>query len=154
VAVQGEPLLTAGEKAGAYVRMAGVREMHPTAHISYVMYHTSIDRLGPQVGERFMVALVRGMRDYVNAFEYGVDQQAVIDILVRETFLKDAEVYRQTGYAWVNPNATVSLESLQGDADLFYELGVASAPIDLSGVVDDRYRQFAVQYLGEYQPPR
>jgi NitT/TauT family transport system substrate-binding protein len=154
VAVQGEPLLTAGEKAGAYVRMAGVREMHPTAHISYLMYHTSIDRLGPQVGERFMVALVRGMRDYVNAFEYGVDQQAIIDILVRETFLKDPEVYRQTGYAWVNPNAMVSLESLQGDADMFYELGVAAAPIDLSGVLDDHYRQLALQYLGEYQPPR
>jgi hypothetical protein len=31
---------------------------------------------------------------------------------------------------------------------------VAAAPIDLSGVVDDRYRQFAIQYLGEYRPPR
>jgi NitT/TauT family transport system substrate-binding protein len=154
VAVQSEPLLTAGESLGAYTRWAAVREMHPAAHLSYLMYHTSIDSLGPQVGERFMVALVRGARDYVNAMEYGVDQDAIIEILTKETFLKDPDVYRRTGYSWVNPNGTVSLESLQADADLFHELGVARERIDLSGAQDDRYRQFAVRYLGEYQPPR
>lgn len=154
VAVQSEPLLTAGEAQGVYTRMAAVREMHPAAHLSYLLYHTSIDGLGPQVGERFMVALVRGARDYVNAMEYGIDQDLVIDILTKETFQKDPEVYRRTGYSWVNPNGTVAIESLQADADLFYELGVARERVNLSGMLDDRYRQFAVRYLGEYRPPR
>ena len=39
-------------------------------------------------------------------------------------------------------------------AGMFRELGVLNTAIDLSGAIDDRYRQFAVRYLGEYRPPR
>jgi hypothetical protein len=31
---------------------------------------------------------------------------------------------------------------------------VAQQPIDLSPAFEDKYRRFAVEYLGEYQPPR
>jgi len=33
-------------------------------------------------------------------------------------------------------------------------LGLYANPIDLSQAFNDSYRQFAVQYLGEYRPPR
>src|SRR5262249_38353097 len=113
-----------------------------------------IDQLGPMVGERFMVAFLRGVRDYINAFEYGVEQDAIIDILTQYTTIKDPSVFRQMKYSWIGPNGVVRRAQLDADAALFYDLGLVDAPIDLSTVFDDRYRQFAVGYRGEYRPPR
>jgi hypothetical protein len=39
------------------------------------------------------------------------------------------------------------------DAELLRDLGLMPA-VDLGPMFDDRYRQFAVQYLGEYRPPQ
>lgn len=153
-AVQYEPLLTAGLTRDIHVRMAGYQEMSPAGHSSFLIFHRSVDRLGPQVGERFMVAFLRGLRDYVNAMEYGVDQDAVIQVMINQTTQKDPAVYRQTRYNYADPNGDIDPASIQADADLVRDLGLAKEPIDLNGMFDDKYRKFAVQYLGEYQPPR
>jgi len=154
VGVQTEPLLHAGTVRGVHQIMATQEEMNPTTEVLYVTYWSGIERLGPQVGERFMVAYLKAVRDQLNAFEYGIDQDAIIDILVRETAINDPAIYKQIKYTWVDPNGALSRESLQADADLLYELGVAQQPIDLSPAFEDKYRRFAVEYLGEYQPPR
>jgi NitT/TauT family transport system substrate-binding protein len=152
--LQTEPLLSAGVVRGVHHLMVSQEEMDPNTEPVYVLFWTGIDRLGPQVGERFLVAMLRAVRDYVNAFEYGIDLDGVIAILTRETFIRDPAVYRQIKYGWVDPDGVTSPASLQADADLFHELGMTSTPIDLSAAFDDRYRRFAVQYLGEYRPPR
>jgi len=153
VGYQTEPLLSAGERAGVHVLLAGLEDMDPAAQELYVMYWTGIDRLGPQVGERFMVALLRAARAYLNAFEYGVEQDAIIGVLVNATPIKDPAVFRTIHYPWVDPNGRVTRASIEADAALFQELGVVG-PVDLSQAFEDRYRRFAVEYLGEYRPPQ
>ncbi|HEY7067354.1 MAG TPA: ABC transporter substrate-binding protein, partial [Chloroflexota bacterium] len=148
-----EPLVTDGLSRGVHEVLATQEEMHPTTARLYALYSTSIERLGPQVGERFMVAYLRAARDYINAFEYGVDLDAVVDTLVAETPLKDHEKYKQIKYAWVDPNGLVQRETLEADAELFRQLDVMKEPLDLSGAFEPKYREFAVRYLGEYRPP-
>ncbi|MBX5493614.1 MAG: ABC transporter substrate-binding protein [Chloroflexi bacterium] len=153
VGYQTEPLLSAGIQAGVHTLLAGLEDMDPAAQELYVMYWTGIDRLGPQVGERFMVAYLRAARAYLNAFEYGVDQEAIIGVLVNATPIKDPAVFRTIHYPWVDPNGQVTRTSLEADAELFRELGLVG-PVDLSQAFEDKYRRFAVAYLGEYRPPQ
>jgi NitT/TauT family transport system substrate-binding protein len=148
---QTEPLLTTGLSRDVWRVLAPLEEMDPTAQSVYTVYWAGIDRLGALAGERFMVALLRGVRDYVNAFEYGEDLDEVVDILTRETMLKDPAIYRRIKYSWMDPNGVVNRASLEGYAALFRDLGVATTPIDLSPAFDDKHRAFAVQYLGEYR---
>ena len=75
-------------------------------------------------------------------------------MLVKETPLKDAALYRQIKYSWVDPNGLVSRQEIEADGQLLHDLGLLPAPPDLDQAFDDRYRQLAVQYLGEYRPPR
>ena len=77
-----------------------------------------------------------------------------MDILTRETTIKDPAVFRQIKYSGVDPNGVMSPEALAADVRLWAERGALPNPPDIAGVIDDRYRQFAVQYLGEYQSPR
>jgi NitT/TauT family transport system substrate-binding protein len=153
VGYQTEPLLSAGVARGVHHLLASLEDLNPTAQELYVMYWTGIDRMGPQVGERFAVGLLRAMREYVNAFEYGVNQDAVIDVLTQETPIKDPAVYRQIHYPWIDPDGAFSRASLESDAELLRDLGLVG-PIDLSQAFEDKYRQAAVQRLGEYRPPR
>jgi NitT/TauT family transport system substrate-binding protein len=154
VGYQTEPLLSGGLARGAHEVLATLEEMHPNAQILSLMYWAGIDRMGPMVGERFMVAYLRGARDYLNAFEYGIDQEAIIDILVKYTTLKDPAVHRQSRHHWIDPNGALNRATLEGDVAFLVQQGVLPAPVDLAPTFVDRYRQFAVQYLGEYQPPR
>jgi len=119
-----------------------------------VLYWTGIERLGAAGRRAFMVAYLRGVRDYINAFEYGIDQDAIIRIMVDNTPIKDPAIYRQIKYTWIDPNGVVNRASLESDIELLRDLGIAQTPIDLGPMFEDKYRQFAVQYLGEYQPPR
>jgi len=153
VGFQSEPFVTAGLTRGIHHLLVSAEEMEPNVQSTYVMYWTGIDGLGPQVGERFMVAWLRAVRDFLNAMEYGIDQDAVIAILTRETGIKDPEVHRQSKYPWRHPNGGVDADALQADADLFAELGLMGQ-VDVRPRIDDRYHQFAARYLGEYQPPR
>ena len=148
-----EPLLTTGVSRGVYEILATAEEMDPTYQLLYQLFWSGIDSLGPMVGERFMVAYLRGARAAINAFEYGIDQEAAIAALVQETTIKDPAVFRQIKYPWVDPNGLVSRAALEADAELLRDLGLMPA-VNLSNVFDDRYRQFAVQYLGEYRPPQ
>jgi NitT/TauT family transport system substrate-binding protein len=131
VSIQTEPLLSAGLARGVHEIMATQEEMHPTTQILYVMFWTGIERMGPMVGERFLVAYLRGARDTVNAFEYGVDQDAIVDILTQNTAIRDPAIYRQMKYAWVDPNGAVSRATLESDTEVYRELGMYANPIDL-----------------------
>jgi NitT/TauT family transport system substrate-binding protein len=150
---QTEPLLSGGIARGVHHLLAGLEDLDPGVQELYVMYWTGIDRLGPQVGERFAVGLLRATREYLNAFEYGENQDAVIDVLTQETPIKDPAVYRQIHYPWIDPDGTYSRQSLESDADLLRDLGQVG-PIDLSQAFEDKYRQTALQRLGEYRPPQ
>jgi NitT/TauT family transport system substrate-binding protein len=153
VGFQSEPFVTAGVTRGVHQILQTAEEMEPGLQQTYVMYFTGIEGLGPQVGERFMVAWLRAGRDFLNAMEYGIEQDAVIEVLTRETGIKDPEVHRQSKYPWHNPNGEVNREALQADANFFADLGLMSHT-DIAPAFEDKYRQFAVRYLGEYQPPR
>jgi NitT/TauT family transport system substrate-binding protein len=152
--IQTEPLLTAGLNRGAYQIMATQEDLNPDTQVLYVIYWSGIDRLGPRVGERFMVGYLKGVRDYLNAFEYGIDEDAIIDILIQETPIKDAAIYRQIKYAWVDPNGRLGRAQLEADVELLRDIGALTASPDLGAMIQDRYRQLAVQHLGEYRPPR
>ena len=154
VGFQTEPLISAGLARGAHQVLATIEEMHPGGQILSLAFWSGIERMGPMVGERFMVAYLRGARDYINAFEYGVDQDVIVDILTRSTTIRDSAVLRQMRYSWVDPNGVVGRASLEGDVALLRDLGIVPTVIDLGPAFVDKYRQFAVQYLGEYQPPR
>jgi NitT/TauT family transport system substrate-binding protein len=154
VGYQTEPLLSGGLARGTHEVLATIEEMHPDAQILSLMYWSGIDRLGPLVGERFMVAYLRGARDYLNAFEYGIGQEAIVDILVKHTSLKDPAVHRQSRHHWIDPNGALNRATLEADVGFLVQQGVLPAPVDLAPSFVDRYRQFAVQQLGEYQQPR
>jgi NitT/TauT family transport system substrate-binding protein len=110
-------------------------------------------QMGGNAGNRFMVAYVKGLRDYNDAFgpkRKGRDE--IIDILVRNTQLKDRALYDQMGLSYLNPDCYLNLDTMAADVDWYFEHGYIAPKPDVAQFVDRSYCDYALQQLGRYQP--
>ncbi|HZS02319.1 MAG TPA: ABC transporter substrate-binding protein [Chloroflexota bacterium] len=150
-----EPNLSAGLEAGDFVVLASSGDLYPGQQMLVMLFNTrAIEEAGELVGERFMVAYLRGVRDYLNAFYYDQGTDAVIDALVKHTLVKDRALFRKMRPNWADPNGRVNVSNLVADAQLLTAAGLMREVPNLSNVYAAKYADYAVRYLGEYQPPR
>jgi len=145
-----EPLAAQSVEKGIAVRYidAGALALHYPASI-YV-YGTKMLQQ-PDVGRRFMLALLRGVRDYENAASKNQGRQAVIAAMMNHTSVKNASLYDKIIWQWEPTNGEIFLDKLQELVDYFKANNQFEQPPDLSKVVDQQFTQYAVQQLGPYQ---
>jgi NitT/TauT family transport system substrate-binding protein len=97
-----------------------------------------------------MVAYVRGMRAYNDAFVKKIDRDAIIDILIRRTSLSDRAMYDQIGLPALNPNGGVFADDLAAQQEWYVENGYQTARIDIASAIDTQYAEYATKQLGPY----
>jgi NitT/TauT family transport system substrate-binding protein len=103
------------------------------------------------VARRFMIAYLRGVRDYNDA--YGPRKQGLDDIvrvLVANTALQDAELYKRIRPPALNPNGQLIVESMQYDMDYYVRSGDSPKAVEIATLVDSSFADYAVQQLGPY----
>lgn len=146
-AIQIEPLVAAGVARELFVRWRGSDELYPGHQLAFIMYSP---RMPADVGQRFMQAYLRGARDYQDAFFRNVGRSEVVQVLIANTPVKDAALYEQMAYAYVDPNGALNEASMAQDIDWWVRQGLLAERVELAGVVDNRYAEQAVQQLGRY----
>jgi NitT/TauT family transport system substrate-binding protein len=106
----------------------------------------------PEAVRRFVVAHLRGQRDYYRAVmqdQGGKDE--VFQILARHTAVKDLALYPRMGMHAVDPNGGMDARILDDYQDYFVERGTQQRKLDLSKVIDDSYVNAALDRLGRLQ---
>jgi NitT/TauT family transport system substrate-binding protein len=147
---QNEPLLTQGVEQGLFQRLACLGDILPGYQISFASY--SPDFRLTEAARRFMVAYLRGARDYDNAFFFGKDRDAIIGIMAGKSALKDAAVWQRINPEWSNPDGTIDVAQLRSDQEFYLQNGYLDTKADLTHVVDSQFTTQAVAALGPYQP--
>jgi NitT/TauT family transport system substrate-binding protein len=99
----------------------------------------------------FMVAYLRGVRDYYDAF-FGTEarRDEVIRLLVEKTTNKRPDLYDQKTMPLIDPNGEINLESMAEDQDDYLARGCQAQPIDVAQSIDRSFAQAAVARLGRY----
>jgi NitT/TauT family transport system substrate-binding protein len=145
-----EPTLTQLAAAGTTVTWKGVYEVYGPDQVSPLMYSPKM--IGQtDVARRFMIAYLRGVRDYNDA--YGPRKQGLDDIvrvLVANTALQDAELYKRIRPPALNPNGQLIVESMQYDMDYYVRSGDSPKAVEIATLVDSSFADYAVQQLGPY----
>ncbi|MBX5490953.1 MAG: ABC transporter substrate-binding protein [Chloroflexi bacterium] len=149
-AIQLEPMVTAAVAQGLATRLLTLDEVSPDHQVGVLMYGPRF--AASEEGHRFLVAYLRGVRDYHEAFTHGRDRTAIIDILTRYSTVKDPALYELMVMPAFNPDGYVNRASIQGDYDYYRARGFIQQDVRLDAVVDDRYVESALQRLGRYQP--
>jgi NitT/TauT family transport system substrate-binding protein len=145
-----EPPLGAAVRAGVAVPLRRIVDYWPGNQGAVVMYAPDFaaDR---DAATRFMVAYLRGVRDYYNAFVKGEDRPAVIDVLTRYSTLKEPAAFEQMELQGLHPDGQINRASVEYELSYYVEHGYVSAPVDLDGLIDPSYAEGAVRVLGPYQ---
>jgi NitT/TauT family transport system substrate-binding protein len=149
--VQIEPFVAAAVENDFAVRVAGDDEIYPNQQSAAIMYSPVFIEEHPQQARAFMVAYVRGLRDYNDAFEKGKGKQEIIEILTKNTRITDASIYEKVVPVGLHPDGFVNVESLKNDAAWYHEKGFVDARPDVDTIVDLSFVKYAREKLGPYE---
>ncbi len=148
VAISIEPLVTAAVDQGIAVRWRGLDEVRPGQQIGVVGYGPSITVDRPDLGRAFMVAYLRGVRDYNRAFTTGAGRAEVVAAIAKHSTIKDPAIIEAMAPIGLHPDGRVNIESLLEDQRFYVEKGTVPAPIDMYQLVDHSYVEAALRVLG------
>jgi NitT/TauT family transport system substrate-binding protein len=148
-----EPSATLIEKAGVAVRFDSPPKHHGDQQLAVILYSSQFAE-NKKAATCFMKGYVRGVRDYVDAFEDGrlgtAKADEIVKIVTDATGMKP-ELYRQVVPNYINPSGKLNLESLQKDYDFFLaQKAIEGKPVPLDSIVDTSFVEAAVAELGEY----
>ncbi len=148
-----EPFVTQIAEAGTAVVAARADEVLPGQQVAVILYGPKFVEEKPDVGRRFMVAYLKGLRDYNDAFakQDAAKKAEVVQILIKNTPVKDAALYDRMVMPGLDPNGRVNVDSLEASQSWWLAKGSQTVRADLSRVVDNQYVDWAIQQLGPYQ---
>jgi NitT/TauT family transport system substrate-binding protein len=153
VAIQLEPMATAAVEQGIATRWLGLDEIYPNQQVAVIGYGPAVTADNPALGRAFMVAYLKGVRDYYRAFTMGAGKADVAAIIAKHSTVKDPALVERMAPAGLNPDGHVNLEALIEDQRFYVEKGVVPTPVDMYQLVDHSYVDAALRILGPYQTP-
>lgn len=124
-------------------------EYDPYAQTALLVYGKSmLDR--PEVANRFMVAYIKAIRDYNDAFFKNINKDEIISILAEYSVVKEKELYEKMYPVGFNPDGFVRMKGIQMDLDWYKQRDLLKGELEAEDVVDNSYAEYAVKILGRY----
>jgi NitT/TauT family transport system substrate-binding protein len=141
-----EPLITQVVADGVGARWLGLNELIPETNVAVLTFGPSLTSR-PEVATRFMVALLKGIRTYTDAFEKGQDQAHIFGIISDKARVSP-DLMKNMQFPSVSQNGKVNRASLAFDQQFWLDNGEVERPADLDALIDEQYVNAAVARLG------
>ena len=149
--IQVEPLVARAIEKDIAVRVMGDDKVYPNQQSAVIMYSSAFIEKQPELAKAFMVAYVKGMRDYNDAFEKNKGKEDVINILMKHTKVKDRETYDKVATVGLHPDAMLNVSAMKDDANWLFSKGYVKKKPNVDDIADLSYVKHAVKVLGEYK---
>jgi len=144
-----EPLLTRTLDEGFAVLYKRNDEIYPYQQNAALLYGPQFMANQRAVAQRFMIAYIKGVRYYNDAFTKGLNKAEVIDILARNTRVDPAVVERMTPVG-LNPDGYINMDTFAADVEWWTSQGFIKTRVDPADVVDHSFVDYAIERLGHY----
>lgn len=145
-----EPFVTLGMSKGMIDPWKDPVDYDPHAQTALLVYGTSMTT-NPELGNRFMTAYLKSLRDYNDAFFKDQHKAEIIDILCKYSVVKDRTLYETMYPTGLNPNGHVKLKGIELDIAWYKENNLLKSPVSLQDAVDHSFVEFALKKLGPYE---
>lgn len=148
-----EPFVTQIVEKGIGVIWKRNDEIVPRQQVAVVLYSPRFASYKPGLAKRFMLAYIKAARYYNDAFVKGDPdrKREVVQILIRNTPVKDPALYDRMVMPGIDPNGRVNVDALAAQQNWFLSKGSQKSRVDLRTVVDHQYVDWAIQQLGSYR---
>lgn len=145
-----EPYVTQWRESNLVSVLPGNELIDPQFQAGVAMYGPKFVQDNPDAAKRFMVAYIRAVRDYNDAFKNGKDKEAIINIMIKNTALKDRALYDKMGLPGLNPNGLPNADDLMAQSAFYVARGYQKEKADFKTIIDPQFADFAVAQLGRY----
>lgn len=152
-----EPFATLIVDKGLGVRLATVDQFYPNQQQTVVVYSSKFMKGRPDVAKRFMVAYLRGVREYMGALANGTfsgkNADEVIASIRKHTRTKDIGLLKRIHPAVINVDGNINFASMKKDWAFLKSKGLIHGATTPEDIVDMSYVEAAVKKLGPYKKP-
>lgn len=150
VSYQIEPLVTVAVREGIAVRWKGLDDITPNRQNAFVVASEQF-MAKKDLARAWMTAYVRGIRDYNDAVTRKRDREAIIQILMKHSAVKDRALYDLMVMPGIHPDGEVNVPSIREALAAFKAAGDVTADIDLDRIIDMSAVKAAREVLGPSQ---
>ena len=142
-----EPLVTAAVTRGLAVRFKGHDEITPNRQNGFLVMseHFAAKR---DAARAFMVAYLRGVRDYNDAVLKGQGRDTIIQALMQFTTVQDRATYDRMTWPGIHPDGELNVDSIREALGEFRAAGDVKTDINLDQVIDMSFMRHAQQIVG------
>ena len=149
-AMTAEPFATQAINAGFAVRLTTWDKMVPNQQIAGYAYSAKFIQ-NRDAATKWMTAYVQGIRAYDDAFMKNKDKDQIIEIMAKETPIKDVKLWSQMIPAGLNPNGKLNVKSIEEQEEFFKKLNLIAATTPApSTFIDESFSEAAARQLGPY----
>lgn len=146
-----EPMRTIGIERGIFSMLAKTDDLYVGQQNAAVFYSPQFANNNSEVAKRFLLAWVKGIRDYDRAFYKNQGKEEVIKVLTEHTAVKDPALLAKIEHSGINPDAYLDVKGIESDQEWYIQRGYMKEKVDLSQVVDNQFADYVISKLGKYQ---
>ncbi len=136
----------------------GVHWLDPEDYIkvlpsSFVAYFANTDWIkeNPDLAKKFFLALVKGGREFCQAYHHGPNRQEVVDIMFKYKVAASAEALDHMAWQARNPNGRFNIASLMDLQDWFFKEDIIKQKFPAERLVDTDYAAYAEKNLPPFE---
>jgi NitT/TauT family transport system substrate-binding protein len=143
-----EPLVTQAASKGIARVLASAGAVIPGAELASLYYSPEF-AANTDLATRYMIAYLKGKRDFDDAFRGGKDREAAIAMLAQDLPRVPAELWRTSQPNLADLNGEVNVDNIIYQAGFYKKDGEISGPVpDIAKFVDLQFAHAAVKVLG------
>jgi NitT/TauT family transport system substrate-binding protein len=150
VGQQNEPFKAIALEEGLATAFRGVDEYAPYIQFSVILYAPHFVRDQPEAARRWLVAYLRAVRDYDNAFHKGIGKAEVVQDLMKYVRLPNPGLFDKMTPIGLDPDGKVNVQGVRDDFRWFVDRGLVPDPPNIDQVLDTSYADYALARLGPY----
>jgi NitT/TauT family transport system substrate-binding protein len=143
-----EPIVVQMADQGIGVILMYADEMYPYMESTQWMYSPQFASSRPEFGVRYMMALLKGARDFNAAFNEGKDRDDIVNILIKYTSVKDPNLYNKMQLSALSGNGSLNASNLQEQIDWLVKYGFVKSRIEADKLIDATFAEKALQEIG------
>jgi NitT/TauT family transport system substrate-binding protein len=155
-AISIEPFVTQYEERGVawLLRRAGdIPGLgNPGWQVAVVLYNEDWAQKNPRAANEFMAIYLKGAREFVSAVNRGPNRADMIDVLMRNTRVKERALYDRMHWGYIDPNGVLLKDSLRDQVDWYARQNMVTKKVDIDTIIDERYVRYALDKLGMQRP--
>ncbi len=147
------PFVNIGIEQGLMKPIAEIDQTLKPYPIGSIAYQINTDwaAKNKDVARKFFVAILRGTRDYCQAYHHGPNRNEIEDIMIKYKVMSDRALLDRIPWQGRDPNGRMDAGTVLDIQDWFFKEGMITKKFPADRLIDNEYADYAAKTLGPFE---